>query len=47
VTHLLYQTDSHLRDFDATVTGVDGNAVALDRSAFYPGGGASPMMWGC
>ena len=42
MTELLYQTDSHLREFDATVTGVDGNAVVLDRSAFYPGGGGQP-----
>ena len=42
MTELLYQTDSYLREFDATVTGVDGNAVALDRSAFYPGGGGQP-----
>ncbi len=40
-TELLYQTDSYLKDFDATVSGVslDERAVILDRSAFYPGGG--------
>jgi len=42
MTELLYQTDSYLREFDATVTAVEGNAVALDRSAFYPGGGGQP-----
>jgi misacylated tRNA(Ala) deacylase len=42
MTQLLYQTDSYLREFDATVTAVEGNAVALDRSAFYPGGGGQP-----
>jgi len=42
VTELLYQTDSYLRTFDATVTAAEGNAVALDRSAFYPGGGGQP-----
>jgi len=49
VTELLYQTDSYLRDFDATVTAVappegtvEGNVAALDRSAFYPGGGGQP-----
>jgi misacylated tRNA(Ala) deacylase len=42
VTELVYQTDSYLREFDATVTAVEGNAVALDRSAFYPGGGGQP-----
>ena len=42
MTELLYQTDSYLREFDATVTAVEGTAVALDRSAFYPGGGGQP-----
>ena len=49
MTELLYQTDSYLREFDATVTVIDplqgtveGNAVALDRTAFYPGGGGQP-----
>ncbi len=42
MTELVYQTDSYLKEFDATVTGVEGNAVALDRSAFYPGGGGQP-----
>ena len=40
----LYQTDSYLREFDATVVAVDAEAgrVALDRTAFYPGGGGQP-----
>jgi misacylated tRNA(Ala) deacylase len=38
----LYQTNSYLREFDATVTVVEGNAAALDRTAFYPGGGGQP-----
>ena len=44
MTDLLYQTDSYLREFDATVVAVDAGAgrVALDRSAFYPGGGGQP-----
>jgi misacylated tRNA(Ala) deacylase len=42
VTEALYQTDSYLREFEATVTAVEGNAVALDRTAFYPGGGGQP-----
>lgn len=42
MTDLLYQTDSYLKDFDASVTAVDGDAVVLDRSAFYPGGGGQP-----
>jgi misacylated tRNA(Ala) deacylase len=46
MTELLYQTDSYLREFDAVVTGVDGQAVALDRTAFYPGGGGQPSDTG-
>lgn len=44
MTELLYQTDSYLREFTTTVTNVDveQNAVALDRTAFYPGGGGQP-----
>ncbi len=44
MTVLLYQTDSYLQTFEAVVTAVDteGGAVALDRSAFYPGGGGQP-----
>jgi len=42
MTELLYQTDSYLREFDAMVTAVEGGAVALDRTAFYPGGGGQP-----
>ena len=44
MTDLLYQTDSYLRDFDAHVVTVDSSAkrVALDRTAFYPGGGGQP-----
>ncbi len=44
MTELLYQTDSYLREFDATVVAVDVTAgrIALDRSAFYPGGGGQP-----
>ena len=39
MTEHLYQTDSYVKEFDAIVTAVDGQAVALDRTAFYPGGG--------
>ncbi len=38
----LYHTDAYLKEFDAMVTAVDGGAVALDRTAFYPGGGGQP-----
>jgi misacylated tRNA(Ala) deacylase len=44
MTDLLYQTDSYLREFDASLVAVDAEAgrVALDRTAFYPGGGGQP-----
>ena len=44
MTTLLYQTDSYLQTFVATITGVDepNHGVILDRTAFYPGGGGQP-----
>ena len=42
MTELLCHMDSYLRQFDAVVTEVKGNAVVLDRTAFYPGGGGQP-----
>jgi misacylated tRNA(Ala) deacylase len=44
MTELLYHTDSYLRQFRATVTGVDpeDRRLGLDRTAFYPGGGGQP-----
>ena len=38
-TTLLYATDSYLRTFEARVVATEGHAVALDQTAFYPGGG--------
>lgn len=48
MTRLLYQTDSYLRRFEATVLQVIGNenAVILDQTAFYPGGGGQPCDFG-
>jgi len=48
MTELLYQTDSYLKEFDATITAVDTEArtVVLDQSAFYPGGGGQPSDTG-
>ena len=44
MTKLLYQTDGYLKSFEARVTAIDSenHAVALDQSAFYPGGGGQP-----
>jgi len=41
-TELLHLRDAYLREFDATVTAVDGERVALDQTAFYPTGGGQP-----
>lgn len=44
MTELLFQLDSYLREFDASVTAIDAEAraIVLDRTAFYPGGGGQP-----
>ena len=42
MTELLYQRDSYLREVTATVVAVDGDAVALDQTIFFPGGGGQP-----
>ena len=41
MTALLYQTDSYLKSFQAKVTALDieKQALQLDQTAFYPGGG--------
>jgi alanyl-tRNA synthetase len=39
MTGRLYQADPYCREFDAVVTEVRGDQVALDQTAFYPGGG--------
>jgi misacylated tRNA(Ala) deacylase len=41
-TRLLYQTDAYLQGFEATVTEVDGQRVALDQTAFYATSGGQP-----
>ena len=42
MTELLFHQRSYLQEFDATVTGVAEAGVALDRTAFYTGGGGQP-----
>ncbi|HTE03471.1 MAG TPA: alanyl-tRNA editing protein [bacterium] len=42
MTELLYLHDSYLREFDATVGAQGGQAVVLDRTAFFIGGGGQP-----
>ncbi len=48
MTELLYQTDSYMQAFDARVTALDEEkrGIALDRTAFYPGGGGQPSDFG-
>ena len=52
-TQPLFSTDAYLRTFEAKVLEVDENAhrVAVNRTAFYPGGGGQPhdlgeLTWG-
>jgi misacylated tRNA(Ala) deacylase len=44
MTELLYQNDSYIDEFDATIVSMlpEQGAIVLDRSAFYPGGGGQP-----
>ena len=44
MTELLYQTDSYTKEFTARIINIDleNNAIILDRTAFYPGGGGQP-----
>ena len=41
-TELLYLHEAYRREFEASVTAVDGERVRLDRTAFYPTGGGQP-----
>jgi misacylated tRNA(Ala) deacylase len=41
-SELLYLRDAYQREFDATVVDRRDDAVALDRTAFYPTGGGQP-----
>jgi len=44
MTELLYQTNSYLQSFEATIVDLDqeNQGIILDKSAFYPGGGGQP-----
>lgn len=46
MTEMLYMNDSYMRQFTAKVVEVKGNLVALDKTAFYPGGGGQPHDMG-
>jgi misacylated tRNA(Ala) deacylase len=42
VSENLCYADAYLRSVDARIVAVDGEAVLLDRTVFYPGGGGQP-----
>jgi misacylated tRNA(Ala) deacylase len=42
MTDTLFRNDAYLKDCDATVTGIDGDSIILDRTVFYPMGGGQP-----
>ena len=48
MTNLLAHTDAYLQTFEAEVVAVDTaeNAIALNQTAFYPGGGGQPCDLG-
>lgn len=39
MTKLLYQLDSYIKEFEATVSSINGNEVVLDQTAFHDGSG--------
>ena len=39
MTEKIYYQSGYLREMEATVTGIDGNEVYLDKTIFYPEGG--------
>ncbi|QIN79717.1 alanyl-tRNA editing protein [Rubrobacter marinus] len=42
MTAELFLKDAYLKEFSASVEGLNGREVVLDRTAFYPGGGGQP-----
>jgi len=46
MTELLYLKDSYLKEFDAQILEIIGNAIVLDKTAFYYQGGGQPCDLG-
>jgi misacylated tRNA(Ala) deacylase len=42
MTDNLFREDSYLKECEAVVTTIDGDAIVLDRTVFYPLGGGQP-----
>jgi misacylated tRNA(Ala) deacylase len=42
MTELLYQEDSYVNEFDATVVKAEGRSIILDKTHFYPASGGQP-----
>ena len=42
MTALLHLADAYRREMSATVVGVEGRGIVLDRTVFYPQGGGQP-----
>ena len=46
MTVLIYLQDAYVREFTALVTSISDHGIALDQTAFYPGGGGQPSDMG-
>lgn len=46
MTEVLYYQDAYIQDFQASITAVSEHGVALNRTAFFPGGGGQPYDTG-
>src|SRR3989344_34185 len=42
MTEAIYLKDHYLKEFEATVTKVEGNFIILDKTLFYPNSGGQP-----
>jgi misacylated tRNA(Ala) deacylase len=46
MAELLYLEDGYLKEFEAKVVGIGDQAIALDKTVFYPVGGGQPSDMG-